>query len=214
MCVHIVVIEENVLGELNKGVYVLMSGLDLERLVLSGGPLGLMAAAMDVTLPYVNTREQFGKKIGEFQVFIEALVLKERETYFGDKLHCSIYSWNWEHLLYQLLQGIVANMYCRLASNRAFVYSVARACDKYVWQSYFVCIRSVLSALFLLFSGYSLVFLLHSKMCSGKVDNKDCAAVILKSAEDATKSALDAIQCLGGNGYINGMYRTRLQSCM
>lgn len=125
--------QENILGPLNKGVYVLMSGLDLERLVLAGGPLGLMQAALDVTLPYVHTRQQFGKPIGTFQ----------------------------------LLQGKVADMYTRLSACRAYVYAVAQRCDE------------------------------------GTVDSKDCAGVILYAAESATQVALDAIQCLGGNGYIN-----------
>ncbi|CAO3696930.1 unnamed protein product [Umbelopsis ramanniana] len=124
---------ENVLGKEGKGVYVLMSGLDLERLVLSGGPLGLMQAALDVTVPYVHVRKQFGQAIGEFQ----------------------------------LVQGKVADMYTKLNASRAYVYAVARACD------------------------------------NGQVSNKDCAGVILYSAERATEVALDAIQCLGGNGYIN-----------
>lgn len=125
--------EENVLGEVNKGVYVLMSGLDYERLVLSGGPLGLMQAAFDVSVEYVHEREQFGKPIGTFQ----------------------------------LLQGKIADMYTRLCANRAYVYNVAQRCDE------------------------------------GSADSKDCAGVILYSAENATQVALDAIQCLGGNGYIN-----------
>eukprot|EP01137_Pigoraptor_chileana_P009804 Opistho-2@58608 len=124
---------ENVLGHLNKGVYVLMSGLDLERCVLAAGPVGLMQAAMDITLPYVHTREQFGQKIGTFQ----------------------------------LLQGKLADMYTRLTTSRVYLYNVARACD------------------------------------NGHIDPKDCAAVILYNAESATQVALDAIQCLGGNGYIN-----------
>eukprot|EP00898_Chlorokybus_atmophyticus_P006360 jgi/Chlat1/6725/Chrsp50S06472 len=125
---------ENVLGEVNKGVYVLMSGLDLERLVLCGGPLGLAAAALqDCALPYVRERKQFGQPVGEFQ----------------------------------LMQGKLADMYCRLMSARALVYSVARSCD------------------------------------AGHIDRKDCAAAILYSAENATQIALEAIQCLGGNGYIN-----------
>ncbi|ORX97702.1 acyl-CoA dehydrogenase NM domain-like protein [Basidiobolus meristosporus CBS 931.73] len=124
---------ENVLGEEGKGVYVLMSGLDYERLVLSGGPLGLMQAALDVTIPYVHTRKQFNKAIGEFQ----------------------------------LLQGKIADMYTKLMASRSYVYSVARACD------------------------------------NGHASNKDCAGVILYTAERATEVALDAIQCLGGNGYIN-----------
>ncbi|KAL1935142.1 hypothetical protein VTP01DRAFT_4282 [Rhizomucor pusillus] len=124
---------ENVLGAEGKGVYVLMSGLDLERLVLSGGPLGLMQAALDVAVPYVHERHQFGVPIGEFQ----------------------------------LIQGKLADMYTKLNASRAYVYSVARACDK------------------------------------GKISNKDCAGAILYSAERATEVALDAIQCLGGNGYTN-----------
>ncbi|KAJ1766344.1 hypothetical protein LPJ74_005935 [Coemansia sp. RSA 1843] len=110
-----------------------MSGLDLERLVLSGGPLGLMQAAMDVTAQYVHDRRQFGVPIGTFE----------------------------------LMQGKLADMYTKLNASRAYVYAVARACDK------------------------------------GQVSNKDCAGVILYSAERATEVALDAIQCLGGNGYIN-----------
>ncbi|KAI9347094.1 acyl-CoA dehydrogenase/oxidase [Pilaira anomala] len=124
---------ENVLGEVNKGVYVLMSGLDLERLVLSGGPLGLMQSALDVTVPYVHERKQFGVPIGEFQ----------------------------------LMQGKLADMYTKMNASRAYVYAVGRACDQ------------------------------------GNISNKDCAGAILYSAERATEVALDAIQCLGGNGYTN-----------
>ncbi|KAJ2333629.1 hypothetical protein GGH91_005893 [Coemansia sp. RSA 2671] len=124
---------ENVLGEVGRGVYVLMSGLDLERLVLSGGPLGLMQNAMDVTADYVHERHQFGQPIGTFE----------------------------------LMQGKLADMYTKLNASRAYVYAVARACDL------------------------------------GQISNKDCAGVILYSAERATEVALDAIQCLGGNGYIN-----------
>lgn len=123
----------NVLGEPGKGVYVMMSGLDLERLVLAGGPLGLMQACLDVVLPYVHQREQFGKPIGEFQ----------------------------------LMQGKLADMYTTMQASRSFVYSVAKACD------------------------------------AGRVDRKDCAGVILYTAENATQLALQAIQALGGNGYIN-----------
>eukprot|EP01088_Endostelium_zonatum_P018026 TRINITY_DN5617_c0_g1_i1.p1 TRINITY_DN5617_c0_g1~~TRINITY_DN5617_c0_g1_i1.p1 ORF type:complete len:436 (+),score=97.29 TRINITY_DN5617_c0_g1_i1:45-1352(+) len=123
----------NVLGEVNKGVYVLMSGLDYERLVLSAGPLGIMQACMDAVLPYVHEREQFGSKIGTFQ----------------------------------LMQGKLADMYTSMNASRAYVYSVARACDK------------------------------------GKADTKDCAGVILYTAEKATQMALQAIQALGGNGYMN-----------
>ncbi|KAG0004754.1 hypothetical protein BGZ80_009777 [Entomortierella chlamydospora] len=124
---------ENVLGQVGKGVYVLMSGLDYERLVLSGGPLGLMQNAMDITLDYVHQRKQFNQPIGEFQ----------------------------------LIQGKIADMYTKLNASRAYVYATARACD------------------------------------SGHASNRDCAGVILYSAERATEVALDAIQCLGGNGYIN-----------
>lgn len=125
--------EENVLGQVNQGVYVLMSGLDYERLVLSAGPLGLMQAALDVVLPYIHERKQFGQKIGEFQ----------------------------------LIQGKIADMYTATAATRAFVYRTAQDAD------------------------------------AGRANRKDCAAVILYAAETATRMALDAIQILGGNGYIN-----------
>ncbi|KAG9156662.1 hypothetical protein Leryth_006636 [Lithospermum erythrorhizon] len=125
--------EENVVGEEGKGVYVLMSGLDLERLVLSAGPLGIMQACLDTVLPYIRQREQFGRPIGEFQ----------------------------------LIQGKVADMYVALQSSRSYIYSVARDCDNRL------------------------------------VDPKDCAGVILVAAENATQVALQTIQCLGGNGYIN-----------
>ncbi len=132
--------EENVLGAVNGGVAVLMSGLDYERLVLSGGPLGIMAACMDVVLPYVHERKQFGKPIGEFQ----------------------------------LMQGKLADMYTTLNASRAYVYAVARACD------------------------------------AGRTSRKDAAGAILFSAERATQMALDAIQALGGNGYINDFPTGRL----
>ncbi|XP_069585732.1 isovaleryl-CoA dehydrogenase, mitochondrial [Ranitomeya imitator] len=125
--------EKNMLGHRGKGVYVLMSGLDLERLVLSGGPLGIMQAVLDHAFPYLHTREAFGQKIGYFQ----------------------------------LMQGKMADMYTRLTACRQYVYNVARACDK------------------------------------GHFNAKDCAGVILYTAESATQVALDGIQCLGGNGYIN-----------
>ncbi|MCO5597673.1 hypothetical protein L7F22_051754 [Adiantum nelumboides] len=125
--------KENVLGEEGKGVYVMMSGLDLERLVLAAGPVGLMQASMDTVLPYVRQREQFGSPIGEFQ----------------------------------LIQGKLADMYAALQASRSLVYAVASQCD------------------------------------AGHVDKKDCAAAILFTSENATKVALQAIQCLGGNGYIN-----------
>ncbi|KAM3406772.1 hypothetical protein ACQJBY_000687 [Aegilops geniculata] len=142
--------QENVLGEEGKGVYVMMSGLDLERLVLAGGPIGLMQACLDVVLPYVRQREQFGRLIGEFQFLQD----------FSGHLVLIITS--------ELpMQGKMADMYTSLQSSRSFVYSVARDCD------------------------------------NGKVDRKDCAGVILFAAERATQVALEAIQCLGGNGYIN-----------
>ncbi|UBH26145.1 isovaleryl-CoA dehydrogenase [Aeromonas enteropelogenes] len=125
--------KENLLGPLHGGVKVLMSGLDYERVVLAAGPLGIMLACMDVVVPYVRERKQFGQAIGEFQ----------------------------------LVQGKLADMYTRLASSRALVYSVANACD------------------------------------AGHTSRKDCAAAILFAAENATQMALDAIQLLGGNGYIN-----------
>lgn len=132
--------EENVLGQEGKGVYVMLSGLDLERLVLAGGPLGLMQACLDVVLPYVQQREQFGRPIGQFQ----------------------------------FIQGKLADMYTSLQSSRSYLYSVALDCD------------------------------------NGKIDPKDCAGVILCAAERATQVALQAIQCLGGNGYINEYITGRL----
>ncbi|MFM5842623.1 isovaleryl-CoA dehydrogenase [Aeromonas sanarellii] len=132
--------KENLLGPLHGGVRVLMSGLDYERVVLAAGPLGIMQACMDVVLPYVRERKQFGQAIGEFQ----------------------------------LVQGKLADMYTRLTSSRALVYSVASACDK------------------------------------GHTSRKDCAAAILFAAENATQMALDAIQLLGGNGYINDYPTGRL----
>ncbi|KAI0078130.1 acyl-CoA dehydrogenase NM domain-like protein [Panus rudis PR-1116 ss-1] len=125
--------EENVLGEVNKGAAVLMSGLDLERLVLSGGPLGLMQAAFDYAVEYVHDRKQFGQPVGTFQ----------------------------------LMQGKIADMYTKLNSSRTYVYSVARACD------------------------------------AGKISRRDCAGAILYSTEKAIEVAIEAQQCLGGNGYIN-----------
>jgi isovaleryl-CoA dehydrogenase len=131
---------ENVLGGLGKGVNVLMSGLDFERAVLSGGPLGIMSACMDVVIPYVHDRKQFGQPIGEFQ----------------------------------LMQGKLADMYSTMMATRAYVYEVGKQCD--------------LSR-------------------DGKIDvrslRKDAAGAILFSAEKATWMAGEAIQCLGGNGYIN-----------
>ena len=132
--------EENILGGLNNGVKVLMSGLDYERVVLSGGPLCIMSACMDIVIPYIHEREQFGKSIGQFQ----------------------------------LVQGKVADMYTQMNAARAYVYAVARSCDR------------------------------------GETTRKDAAGVILYSAELATKMALDAIQLLGGNGYINEFPAGRL----
>jgi isovaleryl-CoA dehydrogenase len=132
--------EENVLGEVGRGVNVLMSGLDYERAVLAAGSLGIMQAAMDIVVPYVHERKQFGKAIGEFQ----------------------------------LVQGKVADMYVALNSCRAYVYAVAKACDR------------------------------------GETTREDAAGAILLAAEKATQVALDAIQLLGGNGYINDYATGRL----
>jgi len=128
--------EENVLGQVNHGVYVLMSGLDYERLVLSAGPLGIMGACMDTVLPYVHHRKQFDTPIGTFQ----------------------------------LMQGKLADMYTTLNASRSYVYTTAMAADRGV---------------------------------KTETIGKDCAGVILYTAEKATQMASEAIQCLGGNGYIN-----------
>ena len=125
--------EENILGNLNEGVTVLMSGLDYERAVLAAGPIGIMQACLDLAADYVHQREQFGKAIGEFQ----------------------------------LVQAKIADMYTRLSATRAYVYAVNQACDR------------------------------------GETTRKDAAAAILFAAENATQCALDAIQLLGGSGYIN-----------
>lgn len=125
--------EENVMGPLNKGVEVLMSGLDYERAVLAAWPVGIMQACLDTVLPYVHQREQFGQSIGTFQ----------------------------------LIQGKLADMYTRLSASRAYVYAVNQACDR------------------------------------GETTRKDAAAAILFAAENATQCALDAIQLMGGNGYVN-----------
>jgi isovaleryl-CoA dehydrogenase len=125
--------EMNILGEVNQGVKVLMSGLNYERVVLAGGPLGILQACLDVVVPYVHERHQFNKPIGEFQ----------------------------------FIQGKIADMYTNLSACRAYVYTVAKACDQ------------------------------------NKVTRKDAAGAILYAAERATQMALEAIQCLGGNGYIN-----------
>ncbi|MCX2722440.1 isovaleryl-CoA dehydrogenase [Roseibium salinum] len=125
--------EENVLGEVGKGVTILMSGLDYERTVLAAGAVGIMQAAMDVVIPYIHEREQFGQPIGTFQ----------------------------------LVQGKVADMYVTMNATKSYVYAVARACDR------------------------------------GETTREDAAGAILYAAENATKIALDAIQLLGGNGYIN-----------
>jgi isovaleryl-CoA dehydrogenase len=131
---------ENILGRLNEGVRVLMSGLDYERAVLAAGPLGIMRNAMDIVLPYVHERKQFGQAIGTFQ----------------------------------LMQGKLADMYTRMNAARAYVYTVAKACDR------------------------------------GETTRKDAAAAILFASETATWMALEAIQTLGGNGYINDYPTGRL----
>jgi isovaleryl-CoA dehydrogenase len=132
--------EENILGELNKGVRVLMSGLDYERAVLAAGSLGIMQACMDVVIPYVHERKQFGQPIGTFQ----------------------------------LMQGKLADMYTTLHACKAYVYMVAQACDR------------------------------------SETTRKDAAGAILYAAEKATWMALEAIQCLGGNGYVNEFPTGRL----
>ena len=132
--------EENVLGKVNEGVKVLMSGLDYERAVLAGGPLGIMQACMDVVIPYIHERKQFDRPIGEFQ----------------------------------LMQGKIADMYTTMNACRAYVYAVAMACDR------------------------------------GETARKDAAGAILYAAEKATWMALQAIQALGGNGYINEFPAGRL----
>ena len=131
---------ENVLGNVGGGAKVLMSGLDYERVVLAGGPLGLMRASLDLVLPYVHERRQFGQPIGSFQ----------------------------------LMQGKIADMYTATSSSRAYVYAVAQACDR------------------------------------GRTTRMDSAACILLAAEQATRVALDAIQALGGNGYVNDSGAGRL----
>ena len=125
--------EENVLGAIGNGVNVLMSGLDYERVVLAAGPLGIMQSCMDVVVPYVHDRKQFGRPIGQFQI----------------------------------MQAKLADMYVTMNSAKAYVYAVARACD------------------------------------DGRTTREDAAGAILLAAEKATWMALEAIQCLGGNGYIN-----------
>lgn len=130
----------NILGREGAGVGVLMSGLDYERTVLSGGPVGIMQACLDVVVPYVHERKQFGQSIGEFQ----------------------------------LMQGKLADMYTTLSASRAYLYAVAKACDR------------------------------------DQTSRKDAAAVILYTAEQATQMALQAIQALGGNGYINDYDTGRL----
>ncbi len=132
--------EENVLGEVNNGVYILMRGLDSERLVLSGGPIGIMQAALDIVLPYMHERKQFGKKIGEFE----------------------------------LMQAKMADMFTALQSSRAFSYRTATAFDK------------------------------------GEQTREDAAACLMYASESAVKVALESIQALGGNGYINDYPTGRL----
>lgn len=125
--------KQNILGNLNEGVHVLMSGLDFERVTIAAGPLGIMQACLDIVLPYVRTREQFGQKIGEFE----------------------------------LMQGKIADMYTNLSAARALVYQAALACDAHT------------------------------------ITRQDAAAAVLFAAEQGTQVALQAIQALGGNGYIN-----------
>ena len=132
--------EENVLGAVGNGVNVLMSGLDYERVVLAAGPFGIMQACMDVVIPYVHERQQFGQAIGRFQ----------------------------------LVQAKLADMYVTMNAAKSYVYTVAKACDE------------------------------------GRTTREDAAGAILYAAERATWMALEAIQCLGGNGYINDFPTGRL----
>ena len=132
--------EDNILGTVGKGVNVLMSGLDYERAVLAAGPLGIMQAALDIVMPYVHERKQFGQSIGQFQ----------------------------------FVQGKIADMYVTMNACKAYVYAVAKACDR------------------------------------GETTREDAAGAILIAAEKATQTALDAIQLLGGNGYINDYPTGRL----
>ncbi len=132
--------EENILGQLDGGVRVLMSGLDYERVVLAGGPTGIMQSCLDLVVPYIHDRKQFGQSIGEFQ----------------------------------LIQAKIADLYTQLNASRAYLYAVAQACDR------------------------------------GETTRKDAAGVILYTAERATQMALEAIQILGGNGYINEFPAGRL----
>ncbi|NVK12094.1 MAG: isovaleryl-CoA dehydrogenase, partial [Gammaproteobacteria bacterium] len=132
--------EENILGQLNHGAAVLMSGLDYERTVLAAGSVGIMLACMDLVIPYIHERKQFGKAIGEFQ----------------------------------LMQGKIADMYVDLNSSRSYLYAVAKACDR------------------------------------GQTTRADSAAIILYAAERATQVALQTIQAMGGNGYMNEFPAGRL----
>lgn len=132
--------QENILGQLDDGVRVLMSGLDYERVVLAGGPTGIMQSCLDLVVPYIHDRKQFGQSIGEFQ----------------------------------LIQAKIADLYTQLNASRAYLYAVAQACDR------------------------------------GETTRKDAAGVILYTAERATQMALEAIQILGGNGYINEFPAGRL----
>jgi isovaleryl-CoA dehydrogenase len=132
--------EDNVLGKVGGGVNILMSGIDYERVVLAAGPLGIMQACLDIVLPYVHDRKQFGAPIGSFQI----------------------------------MQAKIADMYVTMNAAKAYVYAVARACD------------------------------------GGRTTREDAAGAILYAAENATRLALDAIQCLGGNGYINEFPTGRL----
>ena len=131
---------ENVLGRVDEGVHVLMSGLDFERAILAAGPLGIMQSCLDVVIPYIHDRKQFGQAIGEFE----------------------------------LIQGKIADMYTTMNACRSYIYAVAKACDR------------------------------------GQTTRKDAAGAILYAAEKATAMALDAVQILGGNGYINEFPTGRL----
>jgi len=146
---NVFVPSQNVLGTVNRGVRVLMEGLDLERLVLSAGPLGLMKAALDVTLPYLHERKQFGEPLAH----------------------------------YQFMQGKLADMYTKYRASSAFTYSVARHVDESAG---------------------------NPEVEGADIRTQDCAGAILYAAERATECGMDAIQCLGGMGYMNEMSAGRI----
>jgi isovaleryl-CoA dehydrogenase len=162
---NVFVPKENLLGPLNGGVKVLMSGLDLERLVLSAGPLGIMRACMDISLPYTHTRKQFGQPIAHNQ----------------------------------LIQAKLADMYTAYLTSSSLTYTIAASVDNGT-PPHFLIPHSIFPAA-------------EDSMTDSRdqvIKSQDCAAAILYAAENATKCALDAIQCLGGTGYVNEVAAGRL----